>query len=495
MSHQKPNHQEPVTLSPRVLHVAAEVFPLLKTGGLADVSAALPAALRERGVDARLVVPGFPAILAGLEATGTVAELGSAFGAARVRLLKSRMPDSGVPLYVVDAPWLYRRPGNPYLGPDNQDWPDNPERFALFGWVAAQLAAGCIDDDWQADILHAHDWHAALAPAYLRALPYNTVRSVYTIHNLAYQGLFPLAKAAELRLPEWMTRRHGIEFYGHGSFMKAGLVYADRLTTVSPRYAYEITTKEFGAGLEGVLFERRDSLSGILNGIDDQVWSPEADPLLSAHYSARDLAGKARLKAGLQVEMGLQVDPSVPLAVMVSRLTDQKGADLLLAALPTMRNLGIQLALIGSGDPHLESAFRQAEELNPGWVAAHIGYDEPMSHRLIAGGDVILVPSRFEPCGLTQMYGLRYGTLPLVRNVGGLSDTVVEYGRGEHSAGNGFVFNRADLDDFVAALNRMVSLWQDGSAWHARVLTAMGCDNGWSRSAEAYVALYRSLLG
>ncbi|MDO5103101.1 MAG: glycogen synthase GlgA [Lautropia sp.] len=495
MSKKKPSQTKTAPLHPRVLHVAAEVFPLLKTGGLADVAAALPAALRGRGVDARLVVPGFPAILAGVPAPEMVAELGSAFGAARVRLLKSVIPDSGVPVYIVDAPWLYRRPGNPYLGPDKQDWPDNTERFALFGWVAAQLAAGCIDEHWQADILHAHDWHAALAPAYLRARPYNTVRTIYTIHNLAYQGLFPLAKVASLGLPEWMTRRNGIEFYGQASFMKAGLVYADRLTTVSPRYAYEITTKEFGVGLEGVLFERRDALSGILNGIDEQVWNPEHDHWLNTHYTAYDLAGKAKLKAALQADMGLNVDPAVPLAVMVSRLTDQKGADLLLAALPAMRNLGMQLALIGSGNPHFEEAFRQAAELDPGRVAVHIGYDEPMSHRLIAGGDIILVPSRFEPCGLTQMYGLRYGTLPVVRNVGGLSDTVVEFGRAEHSAGNGFVFNRAELDDFVAALSRAASLWQDGSAWHARMLTAMGCDNGWSRSAEAYVGLYRALLG
>lgn len=479
---------------PRVLHVAAEVFPLVKTGGLADIAAALPVALAERGADARLLLPGFPAIMAGLAGLKPVAEIGTVFGAARVRLMQGSLPDSGLPAYVVDAPWFYRREGNPYLGPDLKDWPDNPWRFALLSWVAAQLAWGAITD-WQADVLHAHDWHAALAPAYLQIHPLRRVRTVYTIHNLAYQGLFPLSMAPGFGLSDEMIRSKGIEFYGQGNFMKAGLVYADRLTTVSPRYAYEITTAQFGAGLEGVLFERRDALSGILNGIDQSLWNPETDTLLPVNYSVHDLAGKARLKAAVQAELGLPASPSLPLAVVVSRLTDQKGADLLLAALPTMRNLGIQLALVGSGDPALESAFRQAAEAHPEWVAARIGYDEELSHRLIGGGDLILVPSRFEPCGLTQLYGLRYGTLPLVRNVGGLSDTVVEHGAAAHSVGNGFVFERAEIEDLTAALGRAAALWQDQNAWRARMVNAMGCDHGWTRSAEAYLSLYRSLLG
>lgn len=478
-----------------MLHAASEVFPLIKTGGLADVAGALLPALADCGVDVRLIVPGFPAILNGVENQHVVAELGSLFGAGRVRLLIGRLPGTSVLVYIVDAPWFFRRPGNPYLGPDKRDWPDNIPRFALFGWVAAQLAHGGLDDYWQPDILNAHDWHAGLALAYLRTNPVPRVKTVFTIHNLIYQGLFPLAQAAELGIPPGMTAgRHSIEYWGQGSFMKAGLVYADRLTTVSPRYAFEITTPQFGAGMEGILFERRHVLSGILNGIDLNVWNPETDDQLFSHYSIHDLGGKAALKAALQAEMGLPVDPDVPLAVMISRLTDQKGADLLLEVLPTMRNLGIQLALIGSGDSGLERAFQQAADASPSWIGVHIGYDEPLSHRMIGGGDIILVPSRFEPCGLTQLYGLRYGTLPLVRNVGGLSDTVVEFGSGAHSAGNGFVFDRANVGDFAAALGRAAALWQDQGAWRARMVTAMGCDHGWTRAAEAYTTLYRSLF-
>ena len=445
----------------RVLHVATEVYPLVKTGGLDDV--------------------------------GLVAELGSLMGAARVRVLWGRIRGSGIPAYVVDAPWYYRREGNPYLGPDNRDWPDNARRFALLGKVAAHLAWGDVDPIWKADVLHAHDWHAGLAPVYLSQNPVRRVRSVFSVHNLAYQGLFSPDDWATLALEPWMLRpMYGLEYHGWGSFMKGGLAFSDWLSTVSPRYAYEITTPEFGAGLDGLLLSRRDRLTGILNGIDQTVWNPQIDGLVAANYSAHDLNGKWVDKERVQHELGLAVDPGRMLAVMVSRLTDQKGADLLLGVLPKMRELGIQLALVGSGDPALQDAFRKAAQEAPGWVSVTIGYDEPLSHRLIAGGDLILVPSRFEPCGLTQMYGLRYGTLPLVRRVGGLADTVHEYHDGQPS--NGFVFNRADVHDFALALARAADVWQDRGAWEWRMRTAMEVDHSWGPAAADYLAMYRQVL-
>ena len=297
--------------------------------------------------------------------------------------------------------------------------------------------------------------------------PGHRVRSVFSIHNLAYQGLFPLEEGAGLDLPPRMLRPGGIEFYNQGSFMKGGLVFADWLGTVSPRYAQEITTPAFGCGLEGVLFEQRERLTGILNGIDEAVWNPSADLLLPASFAAHDLAGKAVNKQRLQETIGLNVDPSRPLAVMVSRLTDQKGADLVLGALPWMRELGLQFALLGSGEHGLQDAFVRAAHENPGEVAVRIGYDEALSHLLVAGGDMILVPSRFEPCGLTQMYGLRYGTLPVVRSVGGLADTVREHESWGRPP-NGFVFSRADVGDFSSALERAVGVWRDPGAWHWR---------------------------
>lgn len=481
----------------RVLHVTAEVYPQVKTGGLGDIAAALPTALLAQGVDARLLVPGYPAIIDNLEEVGLVADLGFLMGAARVRVLHGRLKVSGLTAYVVDAPWYFRREGSPYLGPDHRDWSDNIRRFALLGWVGAHLAWGDIDAWWQVDILHAHDWHAGLAPVYLSLNPVRRVKSVFSIHNLIYQGLFPLEEAPGLDLPPHILRpgvSRSLEYYGQGSFMKGGLAFSDWLSTVSPRYAYEITTPEGGAGMQGVLLERRERLSGILNGIDETVWDPQTDPLISANYSIHDLGRKVENKTRMQQELGLTVDPNRMLAVMISRLTNQKGADLVLQALPKMRELGIQLALLGSGDAHLQDAFRKAAEEAPDQVAVCIGYDERLAHRLISAGDLILVPSRFEPCGLTQMYGLRYGTLPLVSKVGGLADTVTEYLDGQPS--NGFVFQGGQVLGLIDALERAAALWwHDRSGWEWRMRTAMEARHGWGPSAAEYLSLYQRLLG
>jgi starch synthase len=479
-----------------VLHVAAEVFPLVKTGGLADVVGALPQALVRQGADVRIMLPGYPAIADAVLHQKTLVELGPLFGAGRVALRLGTMPYSHVPAYVLDAPWLYRRTGGPYQATDGSEWPDNLQRFALLGWMAAHLAGGELDADWAPDLLHAHDWHAAMACAYLAAHPGSVVPSVFTVHNLAYQGLFPSHEFSQLGLPLNFMQSHGVEYHGQLSFMKAGLKYASRITTVSPTYAREITTHEFGCGLDGVIRSRGGDVSGILNGVDGQVWNPAIDSGLTARYSPDDLAGKPRNKAALRKEMGLEAKMSAPLFGVVSRLTAQKGLDLVLGALPALLRHGAQLVVQGSGDPVLEAAFSAAAHANPGQVALRVGYDEALAHRVIAGSDVILVPSRFEPCGLTQLYGLRYGSLPLVRRVGGLADTVVDADEVAVREGRatGFAFDAATPAALEAALERAMQAYAQPERWRRLIGTAMAQDFSWDGAAASYVSLYRRLL-
>lgn len=467
----------------KVLHVAAEVFPLVKTGGLADVVAALPPALAAAGADVRLLLPGHPPVLDAVKHAKAVVTLGPAFGAARTTLLLARMPGTDLPVYVIDSPYLFRRDGGPYQAPDGSEWPDNLQRYAFLGWIAAHLAAGELDDKWAPDLLHAHDWHAAMVCAYLAAHPATPAASVYTVHNLAYQGVFPHDDARQLGLPARFMQPAGLEYHGQICFMKAGLKFADRVSTVSPTYAHEIATPEFGAGLDGVIRGRGNEVSGILNGIDTRIWDPAGDSALAARYDADALEGKARNKAALQAEAGLAPRPGAPLLTVVSRLTSQKGLDLVLAVLPELLRHGAQLAVQGTGDPSLESAFAIAAHAHPGEVALHVGYDESRAHRLIAGADLILVPSRFEPCGLTQLYGLRYGTVPLVRRVGGLADTVAD-------EQTGFVFGEATPFALQACLERALAAYADRTRWLALMRAGMAQDHAWSGPARQYLALY-----
>ena len=481
----------------RVLHVAAEVFPLVKTGGLADVTAALPPALARAGADVRLLLPGLPAIAESVSQQKKVAEIGPAFGAASVTLRLGRLPGSGVPAYVIDAPLLYRRGGGPYQDGDGLDWPDNLQRFALLSWTAAQLGGGALDPRWQPDVVHAHDWHAAPACAYMHAHPAsNAAATVFTVHNLAYQGVFPHGDFALLGLPARYMTPGGLEFHGEVSCMKAGLKFADRVTTVSPTYAREIATPEFGAGLDGVIRGRGANVCGILNGVDRAVWSPATDAALPVRYDADRLDGKAACKAALQLEMGLAPDPTAPLVAVLSRLTSQKGLDLVLAALPAALAHGVQWAVVGTGEPALEAAFREAERAHPGRVAVRIAYDEVLAHRLIAGADAIAMPSRFEPCGLTQLYGLAYGTLPVVRRVGGLADTVVDASPAHLAEGlaTGFQFDLASSQALEVGLERMVALYRRPDAWRRTMRHAMAQDFSWDHAAEQYLALYGEAL-
>jgi starch synthase len=474
----------------KILHAAAEVFPLIKTGGLADVVSALPKALLNLGADVRLVLPGVPAVMSAVESLLVVCEIGPKMGAAKVTLKLGQVAGSGIPIYVVDAPYFFKRDsllGSPYVSRSGEQWIDNAQRFALLGWVAAHIALGELDEHWCPDVLHAHDWHAAMACAYVAANPARTVATVFTVHNLAYQGTFDGADFGLLGLPARFMSPQGVEFHGHCSFMKAGLNFADRITTVSPNYAREIMTSEFGCGVEGVIQSRRDVVSGILNGVDADVWNPETDELINTQYGVDSLAKKALCKAHLQKTLGLKVDLKAPLFAVVSRLTSQKGLDLVLDALPLLLAQGGQLAVQGSGDATLQEEFEAAAKSYPKQIAVKLGYDEPFAHQMIAGADVMLVPSRFEPCGLTQLYALRYGTLPLVRKVGGLADTVVD-------ADTGFVFEAATVKGLSEAIQRTCKTYANPKRWKAMMDKAMIQNFSWEDSAQKYMALYRSSL-
>jgi starch synthase len=402
-----------------------------------------------------------------------------------------------MPLYLVQAPALYEREGNPYFGPDGQDWGDNAQRFAALGWAAASLGQG-LDPDWVPDVIHCHDWHAGLAPAYVRAFAdagRNTPATVFTIHNLAYQGLFPWNVFPQLGLPADRLNVNGLEFYGQVSFMKAAIQYADHITTVSPTYAHEILDPSQGYGLDGLLRWRTHQLSGILNGVDYEVWSPATDALLPARYDVGSLAGKAVAKRTLQERLGLEQRPDALVFGIVSRLTEQKGLHLLPQVMADLVHGGGQLALLGQGDATLESAFSDAVSRYPGQVGVWRGYDEGMAHAIVAGSDVILVPSMFEPCGLTQLYGLRYGTLPLVRRVGGLADTVVDCTPGnlDGGAATGFVFDELSAAGLLSALHRAFSLFRSPDDWAAVQKRGMQLRFDWATSARHFLAVYQSL--
>jgi starch synthase len=479
----------------RVLYVTAELYPWVRSGGLGDVAASLPTALAAGGAEVRLLLPGFPGFLDAFSGIADVARLRTPFAAERVRLALARVPGGGV-AYLVDQPPLYDRPGGPYADPYGRDWPDNHRRFALLGWVAAALARGA-DPDWRPDIVHGHDWHAGLAPAYLAAAPPadSTARTVFTIHNLAYRGLFPAAFFGDLALPGGFFAADGVEFHGDVSFLKAGLVYADRLTTVSPTYAREIQTPAFGWGLDGLLRHRAQALGGILHGVDPLVWDPGRDPALPQRYAAADAStGKRAAKSALQRSLGLTADGAAPLCGVVSRLTWQKGLDLLLAALPAFAATGSQLALLGAGDADLELGFTAAAASHPGRIAVHIGYDDALAHRIIAGADILAVPSRYEPCGLTQLYALRYGTLPLVRRTGGLADTIVDANALSLADGTatGFAFDDESPAALQAALGRAHDLFAQSRLWRRMIEEAMAQDFTWDQAARQYLALYRS---
>jgi starch synthase len=479
----------------RVLHVCTEIYPVLKTGGLADVTSALPLALTKLGCDIRMLVPGFPSFHDRLIDKQPVFELPPRFGAYAIRVLIGKLPSNGLTVYFIDAPGLFDRPGNPYTNVSNQDYLDNYRRFALLGWIAARIAEG-MDKSWVPEVVHAHDWHAVLAPAYLKASEFWLKRklagSIFTVHNLAYQGNFPGHVFGEIDLPPHFFGVDGVEFHGQLSFIKAGLMYADKITTVSPTYAKEILRPENSFGLNGVLQKRAGDISGILNGVDTDIWNPATDSALAAQYNSTSLSNKKICKTELQKETGLQVRDDAPLFCIISRLAVQKGLDIVLDGLPEILRKGGQLIILGTGDVSVESAFRNIAYAYPQAVSIHIGYDELKSHRVMAGSDIILLPSRYEPCGLTQLYGLRYGTLPLVHRVGGLADTVVDSSDENINAGTatGFTFEGFYYDAFMNTIQRAFDLFGRKSEWKQVQQNAMRQQFSWSTSAQHFLPLY-----
>lgn len=476
---------------PQVLSVASEVFPLAKTGGLGDVAGALPPALAAEGIAVRTLMPGYPAALGALRDAQPVLALESLFGGP-ARVLAGRV--DSLDLFLLDAPHLYAREGGLYVDAAGREWADNAQRFAALAQVAAQLGRGAVPG-FVPDVLHAHDWQAGLVPAYLRYTPGRQPASVFTVHNLSFQGQFPAALLAELGLPPEAMTMDGIEYFGRIGYLKAGLAIADRITTVSPRYAMEIRTPEFGMGLEGLLSHRAGVLHGILNGIDTALWNPETDAALAKRFTASTAANRAANKSALQARLGLAVDPGALLLGVVSRLTWQKGTDLLLEVVPEIIRQGAQLAIVGSGEAELEAGVQAATTAHPGRVGAFVGFDEGLAHLLQGGVDALLVPSRFEPCGLTQLCALRYGALPIVSRVGGLADTVIDANEMAlvPTAGNGLQFGPVTREAFAIAIERAAKLWQEPTAWRRLQRHAMAADVGWRKPAREYAALFRAL--
>jgi starch synthase len=479
----------------KILFVTSEAHPLIKTGGLGDVCGSLPVALKALGADVRLLLPGYRDAIRHAGPLKRLTPITLAPLAEPVTLLEGRLPGTRVKFWLIDFPPAYDRPGNPYLNAHGHPWHDNAARFALLARVAVALARGQAGLSWRPDIVHCHDWQTGLVPALL-AQEAARPATVFTIHNLAYQGLFPFDTLAALGLPASFWSSKALEFHDQLSFIKGGLVYADRLTTVSPSYAREILTPEFGEGLNGLLRHRARKLSGILNGIDDKIWNPARDAHLTARYSARNFSGKQQNKAALQQELGLPVSITVPLIGMVGRLVPQKGMDLVLEALPQLMDLPLQLALLGSGEAAYEKALRAAVAQYPTRLAVNIGYDETLAHRIEAGSDMFLMPSRFEPCGLSQLYSLRYGTVPIVRRVGGLADTVVDATPNTLAAGtaSGVMFREAQPRALVNAVTRALALYQDQRRWKKLVVTGMRQDFSWRHSAGEYLTLYDRLV-
>lgn len=472
-----------------VLSVASEAFPLVKTGGLADVVGALPDALAPHGVATTTLIPGYPAVGKAVKGARVVHRWPKLMG-VEARLLATRLGEHA--LLVLDAPALFARPGGLYGHAD--DW----QRFAAFAQAAADIAAGAVPR-LRFDLLHAHDWQAAMAPAYLRfrdvAAP-GPVASVMTVHNIAFQGQFGAEIFPSLGLPPGAYAVDGVEYYGGVGFLKAGLEAADAITTVSPTYAAEIREARFGMGLEGLIEARRGRVHGIVNGIDPAVWSPETDPALPSRYTARALGRRKANKRAVEAMFGLERGDG-PIFTVISRLTWQKGMDVLAQCVDELVALGGRLALLGSGDAHLEAAFLAAAARHPGRIGVTIGYDEPLSHLLQGGADAILIPSRFEPCGLTQLYGLAYGCVPIVARTGGLADTVIDANEAALAAGvaTGFQHGETGYHTLAHAIRRAVAAYARPDLWCTLQRNGMRADFSWGTSGRRYADLYKSLTG
>lgn len=469
-----------------VLYVAAEAFPLVKTGGLGDVAGSLPAALARLGVDVRMMLPAYKGMLDQVERVTRGPVLQNLLPGHSAQLVSAVMPGTDIPLWLLDCNALYARDGNPYVDAQGQDWNDSHLRFALLARAAAIVATDRHASPWRPDVVNANDWHTGLLPYYLDRAQ-SSVRSVFTVHNMAYQGLFDPAVLPEIAVAPEAYSSEGFEFWGKVNYLKAGLVYADRVTTVSPTYAQEICAAQEGKGLDGVLRARGDAVHGILNGIDESVWNPMSDAHIPQAYDAADIALKAGNKAALRSSLGLPALDTAPVIAIVSRLVEQKGIDVVLSILPALYSTGAQVVVLGAGDRDLELRLMAAAQAAPDKMAVRIGYDEAFAHQVIAGADILFVPSRYEPCGLTQLYAQRYGTVPVVHSVGGLADTVTD-------EEDGFSFDALTPADAVAALVRACALYRKRPRWRTMQRNAMQKKSGWDACARKYVDLYNGLI-
>jgi starch synthase len=482
----------------RVLFATSEAFPLIKTGGLADVSGSLPTALQNLGVDIRILIPGYPAVLKNLTDLQPIATLNNLPVIDHAELLMGTISETKVKVMVIKSTGLYERDGGPYVDANWQEWLDNPVRFGILSKVAAILSGpNSPIADWRPDIMHCNDWQTGLAPAYMKLVEHSQAKSVISLHNMAFQGCYAPGWLSTLALPHTNFAVEGFEYHGQLSFLKAGIFYADTITTVSPSYAKEIQTATFGFGLEGLLSKRGDELKGILNGIETDEWNPEFDTHLIKPYSATKLAGKKLVKSALQERLGLQIDASAPLLGVVSRLTHQKGLDMLVPIMQQLVDSGCQLALLGSGERELEHAFRHLAVNNPNMVSVTIGYNEPLSHQIMAGSDMFIMPSRFEPCGLNQLYGLAYGTPPIVNATGGLADSVVDTNiiTYKNKTANGFVMSEASSASLLSCIKQALNVFKnDESAWRQIQKNGMSQNLSWDKSALEYLAVYQKLI-
>jgi len=479
----------------KILFVTSEAIPLIKTGGLADVSGALPIALNTLGNDVHLMLPAYPQAKSKIKNPTTVAQLYVPGLPGTVNLIQGQLPNSQVNVLLVDYPPAFEREGNPYLDQQGEPWIDNAERFALLARAAQRVALNDAGLNWQPDVVHCNDWQTGLIPALLHDESPRPA-TLFTIHNLAYQGLFPAETFKALALNDALWSPTALEFYGQLSFIKGGLVFADRITTVSPNYAKEIQTPEFGCGLQGLLRYRANVLSGIVNGIDQSVWDPQADPLIPHNYGLEQMQYKTDNKAHLQKHFNLPVSVDHMLIGFIGRLVEQKGIDLIHNIIDRIAALPIQLVILGTGEKRFETALSQAAKKYPKQVGVMIGYDEALAHQIEAGADAFLMPSRFEPCGLNQLYSLRYGTLPIVHNVGGLADSVTDATQGNinQKRATGVVFYKPTEQALFEAIQRAYDLYNNPQLWTEIVTTGMHKQVGWEDSAKQYITLYQAAI-
>jgi starch synthase len=503
------------TIRYNILFVSSELHPFAKTGGLGDVSSSLPKALKTLHQDIRILIPAYPFAVQKaeqLENIGTVSVaplpiVGTSANIEKVSILETKLPGSNVKVWMVECAALYNRSGGPYQDEQGNDWYDNATRFALLNHVAVEIAMGRTRLNWQPDIVHCNDWQTGLVAALLNRekakiadtadeIKPTVPASIFTIHNMAHMGVFSRNDFEQLNLDFSLWNQHELEFHGQFSFIKAGLTFSDRINAVSPTYAQEIQTEEFGYGLAGLLKHRQHRLSGILNGIDMNEWDPAKDPHISANYSINDLNNKQQNKSALLKHFNLPPKKNTLLLGMVARLVYQKGLDLLLDSMQELLNLPVQIAILGSGDKHIENQLRHWAEQYPGQIQLVIGYDEALSHQIEAGADAFLMPSRFEPCGLNQLYSLRYGTIPIVNKTGGLADTVV------HACKNNFIYNQAtgivfheqEGSTLLDAVKLTCLLYQDKALWKQLMINGMKQEFSWKQSARQYMALYTQAL-